>query len=154
MQLISYMKIAMNKRSTRHICFPRQSMYDRRTPPVGSSHTWQPFTSRRQSWIESLLPRKMALNTIHITPADRSTGSYPVSLLIQPMKQWRKTNICRQQATRLTRPISPACDRYVQYLLAGANPSVLNWHRWGLQPWRYRFFTYHSPTFPTDRLHD
>jgi hypothetical protein len=35
-------------------------------------------------------------------------------------------------ATRLTRPISPACDRYVQYLLMRANPSVLNWHRRGL----------------------
>jgi hypothetical protein len=31
----------------------------------------------------------------------------------------------------LTEPISLACDRYVQYLLAGANPSVLNQHRWG-----------------------
>jgi hypothetical protein len=43
-----------------------------------------------------------------------------------------KPNICRQQATRFTRPISPACDRYVQYLLTGTNPSVLNWHRRGL----------------------
>jgi hypothetical protein len=25
----------------------------------------------------------------------------------------------------------PACDRYVQCLLMGTNPSVLNWHRWG-----------------------
>jgi hypothetical protein len=28
-----------------------------------------------------------------------------------------------------TGPITPACNRYVQYLLAGANPSVLNQHR-------------------------
>jgi hypothetical protein len=34
--------------------------------------------------------------------------------------------------TRFTGPISPACDRYVQYLLTGTNPLVLNWHRWGL----------------------
>jgi hypothetical protein len=27
---------------------------------------------------------------------------------------------------QLTRPITPACDRYIQYLLVGANPSVLN----------------------------
>jgi hypothetical protein len=43
-----------------------------------------------------------------------------------------KPNICQQQVTRFTGPISPACDRYVQYLLMGTNPSVLNWHRWGL----------------------
>jgi hypothetical protein len=43
-----------------------------------------------------------------------------------------KPNICWQQATRFTRPISPACDRYVQYLLTGINPLVLNRHRRGL----------------------
>jgi hypothetical protein len=75
-------------------------------------------------------------------------GPYLVSLLSQPMKQWRKPNICRRQATRLTGPISPTCDRYVQYLLTGVNPSVLNWHRQGLQPWRYRFYTYPLPYLP------
>jgi hypothetical protein len=54
------------------------------------------------------------------------------------------------QLHQLTRPITPACDRYVQYLLTGGNPSVLNWHRRGLQPWRCRLSTHHSPTFPTD----
>jgi hypothetical protein len=43
-----------------------------------------------------------------------------------------KPSTCRRHSTRLTGPISPACDRYVQYLLKGINPSVLNWHRWGL----------------------
>jgi hypothetical protein len=43
-----------------------------------------------------------------------------------------------------------SCDRYVQYLLAGSNPSVLNRHRWGLQPLRCLLSTYHSPTIPTD----
>jgi hypothetical protein len=37
------------------------------------------------------------------------------------------------QLLQLTGPISPVCDWYVQYLLTGANPSALNWHRWGLQ---------------------
>jgi hypothetical protein len=37
---------------------------------------------------------------------------------------------------RFTGLISPAYDQYVQYLLAEANLSVLNPHRWGLQPWR------------------
>jgi hypothetical protein len=45
-----------------------------------------------------------------------------------------KATLCRQLATRLTKPISPTCDQYVQYLLAGGNPLVLNWHRRELQP--------------------
>jgi hypothetical protein len=77
---------------------------------------------------------KRAPDTIHSIPADRSTGPYPVSLSSQPMKQWRKANICRQQTTRLIGYISPACDQYVQYLLTRANTSVLNRYKWGLQP--------------------
>jgi hypothetical protein len=64
-----------------------------------------------------------------------------------------KPSSCRWPTTRITGTISSACDRYVQYLLAGANPSVLNWHRRGLQPWRCRFATYDSPAFPTSYLH-
>jgi hypothetical protein len=40
------------------------------------------------------------------------------------------------QLHQLTEPISPACDRYVQYLLARANRMVLNRHRRGVQSWR------------------
>jgi hypothetical protein len=57
------------------------------------------------------------------------------------------------QLLQLTGSISPACDRYVQYLLVGANPLVLNRHKWGLQPWRCRLATYHSLTLPTSCLH-
>jgi hypothetical protein len=88
--------------------------------------TWKPSTSHRQSWTESLLPRKMAPDTIHSTSADRFASPYPVSLSSQPMKQWRKSNIHQQQTTRFTGPISPICDRYVQYLFMGDNQMVLN----------------------------
>jgi hypothetical protein len=71
-------------------------------------------------------PEKRAPDTIHNTSVDRSTGLYPVSLPSQPIKQWRKSNICRRQATRLTGLISPACDRYIQHLLAGVKPLILN----------------------------
>jgi hypothetical protein len=37
-----------------------------------------------------------------------------------------------QPTTRLSGRISPACDRYIQYLLVEANPLVLNRHRQGL----------------------
>jgi hypothetical protein len=52
------------------------------------------------------------------------------------------------QLLQLTGPISPVCDQYVQYLLMGANPSVLNRHRKGLQSWRCRLATYPLPDFP------
>jgi hypothetical protein len=133
---------------TRHVRFPPQSTYARRTLPTGGPRTWQPSTSHRQSWTESLLPRKMAPDTIHSTPVDRSVGPYPISPPSQPMKQWRKLNIYQQQATRFTGLISPACDRYVQYLLMGANITVLNWHRRGLQSWRCQFTTYQLPNLP------
>jgi hypothetical protein len=42
------------------------------------------------------------------------------------------------QLHQLTGPITPACDRYVQCLLTGANLSVLNRHRRGLKPCRCR----------------
>jgi hypothetical protein len=116
----------------RHVRFPHQSAYARRTLPASGPCTWQPSMSRRQSWMESLLPRKRAPDTILSTPADRSVGPYPVSLPSQPMKQWRKPNIHQQQTTRFTGPISLTCDRYVQYLLMRANQTVLNRHRWGL----------------------
>jgi hypothetical protein len=73
--------------------------------------------------------------------------------LLPHNSQWdsgEKTSFCWQPATRLTGPISPACDRYIQYLLMGANPSVLNQHRQGLQSWRRQLSTYHSPSFSTD----
>jgi molybdopterin-guanine dinucleotide biosynthesis protein A len=57
------------------------------------------------------------------------------------------------QLHQLTEVITPACDRYVQYLLTGANPSVLSRHIRGLQPSRCRLSTYYSPTFPIDGLH-
>jgi hypothetical protein len=132
-------------RPTWHVRFPHQSTYARCTLPVGGPHTWQPSTSRRQSWTESLLPRKRAPDTIPSTSADQSMGPYPASLPSQPMKLWRKPNIHQQQTTRFVRPISPACDRYVQYLLMGANRKVLNRHRRGLQPWKCQLATYPLP---------
>jgi hypothetical protein len=55
--------------------------------------------------------------------------------LLSHNSQWssgEKSSFCWQPTTRLTGPILPACDRYVQYLLTGTNPSVLNRNRRGL----------------------
>jgi hypothetical protein len=44
--------------------------------------------SRQQGRAGPQLLRKRTPDTIHNTTADRSVGPYPVSLPIQPMKQW------------------------------------------------------------------
>jgi hypothetical protein len=58
-----------------------------------------------------------------------------------PSNSRLKPSFCRQSATRLAGPISPTCDWYVQYLLTGANPLILNRHRRELQPLRCRLTT-------------
>jgi hypothetical protein len=93
----------------------------------------------------SLLLRKSAPDTIHSTSADRSCVR---TQLLSRASQWskgHKSSSCRWPTTRFTGPISPACDQYVQYLLMGANPSVLNRHRWRLQSWRCRLAIYPLP---------
>jgi hypothetical protein len=87
--------------------------------------------SHQQIWTDSLHPRRRAPDTIHSTTAIRFVGQYPASLPQQPKSSGEKSSSCWQPTTRLTGPISLACDRYVQYLLAGANRTILNRHGWG-----------------------
>jgi hypothetical protein len=108
--------------------------------------------SHQQIWTDPLHPRRRASDTIHSTMAIWSVGPYLASLPQQPKSSGEKSSSYWQSTTSLTGPISPACDRYVQYLLMGGNRTVLNRHRRGLQPWRCRSSTYHSPTFPTSCL--
>jgi hypothetical protein len=54
------------------------------------------------------------------------------------------------QVHRLTGPISPVCDWYVQYLLTGTNPSVHNRHRRGLPQRNLRIARALSPPFPSE----
>jgi hypothetical protein len=109
--------------------------------------------SHQQSWAGPLLPRKRAPDIIHSTTASRSAGPYPVSLPSQPMKQWGQSQYS-VDGWLLGLPGPYHGMRSVRSILAhGANLSVINWHRWGLQSWRYRLPTYHSPTFLTSDLH-
>jgi hypothetical protein len=90
------------------------------------------------------------------SPARRLTDSWVHTEFLSWASHWSsggKATLCRQSATRLTRHISLACNRYVQYLLARATPSVINRHKRGLQPWRCWLATYHSPTFSISCLH-
>jgi hypothetical protein len=67
----------------------------------------------------------------------RQTGSAVVlgGLILPPIRQhWNRGERFQPMVIQLhqfTGPISPACDQYIQYLLTGANPSVLNRHRRG-----------------------
>jgi hypothetical protein len=86
---------------------------------AGSPRTWQPFTSYRQSWAGPLLPRKRAPDIIqragwliHGFVPSCSPESTNKTVRAKPSIYWRS-------ATRLTGPISPICDRYIQYLLTG-----------------------------------
>jgi hypothetical protein len=114
--------------------------------------TWSTYSnlsySRQQIWTDPLHPRRRAPDTIHSTTAIWSAGPYLASLPQQPKSSGEKSSSYWQPTTRLTGPISPACDRYIQYLLAGANRMVLNQYRRRLQPWRCRLATYPLPDLP------
>jgi hypothetical protein len=79
--------------------------------------------------------REEGLPTQSITRRWPIRGSVP-SFSHEPANEAveAKPSIYQRPTTRLTGPISPVCDWYVQYLLAGANRTVLNRHRRGLQP--------------------
>jgi hypothetical protein len=101
--------------------------------------------------------RSLYVTTFHGTPTDlgishcsrekglltqstarRLTDPWVRTQLLSWSNQWsrgRKLSSWRWPTTRFIGPISPACDRYVQYLLMGDNRTVLNWPRRRLQPW-------------------
>jgi hypothetical protein len=109
--------------------------------------------SRQHIWTDPLHLRRRAPDTIHNTMVIRSVGSYPASLPQQPKSSGEKSSSCWPLTTRLTEPISPTCDRYIQYLLVGANWMVLNWHRRGYNLEGASLPHTHSPTFPTSCPH-
>jgi hypothetical protein len=74
---------------------PTHHMLSALSPCMVQDHTyltWCTYSdlsrSRQQSWAWPLLLRKRALDTIHSTLTDWSTGPYPISFSSQPMKQW------------------------------------------------------------------
>jgi hypothetical protein len=106
--------------------------------------------SRQQIWTDPLFLRRRARTQ---PTAHWLTSLWVCTQLLSQNIQWssgEKPSFRWRQATRFTGPISLACDRYVQYILAGTNPSVLNQHLWGPQPWSCWLSISHSPTFPTD----
>jgi hypothetical protein len=111
------------------------------SPYVTTFH-WLPRSRNRPLHLEEVLATKNILAqpsswvTSFLLPCDSSgVGERGFGLMVTQLHQ-------------LTGPISPVCDRYVQYLLTGANWTVLNRHRQGLQPWRCRLAMYPLPDLP------
>jgi hypothetical protein len=91
------------------------------------------------------LLRKRAPNT-NPSMAEWSTGPPPrfsPNIAIEAVMKVKHLSTVGYQAYRA----HITGMRSIRSILAhGANPSVLNRHRWRLQPWRCRLATYHSPT--------
>jgi hypothetical protein len=139
--------------STWYVRFPRQSTHTRCMLSMGSPRTWQPFASHQQRWTNPTAPEKKGSwhNPQLGWVIRRSTTQF-----LSQDYHWSSNESQASVDNKLhqfTGLITPTCDRYIHYLLAGVNLSILNWHRQGLQPWRCRISTYHSSTFPTSGLH-
>jgi hypothetical protein len=107
-------------RPTWHVRFSRQSTYAWCTLPVGTPRTWLPFvkSSIMKDRATALEKKCSWHNPQHAGwPIHGSVPSFSPEAAIEAVGV---KSLCRQPATRLTEPISPACDRYVHYLIAGA----------------------------------
>jgi hypothetical protein len=125
-----------------------------RTLSVSSTRTWQPFANHQQRWEDRTPPEKKGSwhNPQHASWSIRKSATQ----FLSQDNHWSSNESQASIGNRLHRfigPITSVCDWYIQYLLLGANPLVLNRHRQGLQPWRCCLSTYHSLNFPTDGLY-
>jgi hypothetical protein len=137
-------------RPTRHMLStlsPRMVMYLTRSAYSNLLY------SRQQIWTDPLHPRRRAPDTIRSTTTIRSTGPYPASLQQPPKSSGKKSSSCWQLTTRLTGHISPACDRYVQYLLTGPTERSLIDTGGGYNLGGATLPHTHFPTFPTSYPH-
>jgi hypothetical protein len=136
---------------TWHVHFWRQFMYATHTFSAGSLRTWQPFASHQQRWMDHTAFEKKGswYNPQHASWLIHMSTTQFFSQDNHRSSNKSQTPI-NNRLHQFTEPITPACHRYIQYLLTGANLSVLNRHRRGLQSWRCRLAISHSPTFSTD----
>jgi hypothetical protein len=136
---------------TWHVRFPRQSTYAAHMLSVDSPCKWQPFGSHQQCWTDPIAFEKKDSrhNLQHI---DWLIHRFATQFLSQH-NHWSSNESQASVDYRIhwfTGPITPACDLYVQYLLTGGNPSILNWHRRWVQPCRCQLMTSHSLNFSTN----
>jgi hypothetical protein len=122
-----------------------------RTHPVGSPHTWQPFTSHRQIWMDPTAPEKKGSRH---NPQHASWPIYGSVPSFSPKPTNEAVDLSQasidDKLLDLLGPKTLACDQYVQYLLTGTNPSVLNWHMRGLPHKNIEIATTLSLPFPSE----
>jgi hypothetical protein len=134
-------------RSPRHTLFHARFAYGSK-PYISCGPRRQPFASPHKDETSSYIRREVLAIEDRLARLSSWITSFPLphdSLGVGD----RGFSQVVIQLHQLIGPITPAYDRYVQYLLMRTNPSVLNRHRRGLQPWRCQLTTLHSPTFPT-----
>jgi hypothetical protein len=153
MPLISYTKTATNKwlfisesRGDSNRCTPYRKKPDQHATRFSRSVRVWPSTIRisRGPRIEAFYEPSTGLDgctapekkcsRLHLSA--RLSGPQDLPQFLSQHNHWSSTLspiTYWRQATGLIRPISPAYDQYVQNLLVGVNPSVLNRHKRGLQ---------------------
>jgi hypothetical protein len=171
MPLINYVKTATNKRLLisesrcySNWCTPcREHLINMTSTLPTPVHVRPAYAFSGQSpYMTTFYESSTDLNGSHCSrekglptqsTARRLTDPWVRTQFLSEANQWStrlKLSFCWWQATSLTGPISPTCDRYGQYLLTEANPSVLNRHKRGLQPCKCRLAnTTPQPSQPT-----
>jgi hypothetical protein len=143
--LLNYVKVATNKRlliskssNDSNRCTPYREKLDQHTTCIPNTvRVWSQnihishdqriviFYEVSNRFVQIHYPREEGLPT-------QSTARRPSDLWVRTQflfhnSKWgsgEKTSFCWQSATRLIGPISPTCDRYVQYLQFNHNPST------------------------------
>jgi hypothetical protein len=124
-------------RPTWHVRFPRQSTYALRTLPVGGPRMWQPFARHRQIWTDPTAPEKKGSwhNPQHAGWPIR--GSVP-SFSPEPANKVGGVSQAPDddQLLGLPGPYHRHAIGMFNTYSRGGNQTVLNRHRWRLQPRR------------------
>jgi hypothetical protein len=147
MSLICYVKTAMNKRlvisesrGDSNQCTPCRGKPDQHVTRFSRLiHIWSRtihlLWSAKATFRQSPHGRNRLIHPKEILATkDRLTRSWPwVTSFFLPHDGFgvgeRGFSQVVTHLYQLTGPVTPACDRYIQYLLAAVNPSVLNRHR-------------------------
>jgi hypothetical protein len=116
-------------------CFPRSVRVWSKTIRISHNLHIATFCETPTDWDRSHRSREKGLPTQ--CTACRLTDPQVRTQFFSRANQWSrglKPSSCWWPTTRLTRPINTGMRSVRSILSQGANPSVLNWLRWGLQP--------------------
>jgi hypothetical protein len=128
---------------------PRVTVIQITVHPAGENPTNTSHAFHAQSRGSHIATFHTAVNIFEHIHCTREKGLLTQSTARRPSDSWVRTQLLSHNSQRavgksqapvdnrllgLSGLYHRACDRYVQYLLAGANRTVLNRHMRGLQP--------------------